>query len=211
MEAFHSLYEPGQDQTGSEQEEAFSPIVCLGSGTPHKPAVLTRTGHVLHEASACAEHLAMQGVARERIFRETASYDTIGNAYFACTMHAIPAGWRRMGVVTSAFHMPRTQSIFAHIFLRAGEALWSNPAHFCLDFHAAPDGDAYAADVMTSRKQREAQSLQDWERNAQSLLTLADIQCWLHTTHLCYAVARQGEFGTAAADDAKHTKAIASY
>lgn len=56
----HWSGDAGQDQTGSEQEEAFSPIVCLGSGTPHKPAVLTRTGHVLHEASACAEHLAMQ-------------------------------------------------------------------------------------------------------------------------------------------------------
>ena len=36
------------------------PLLCLGAGTPHKPAVITRKGHVLHEASAYTEHLVAQ-------------------------------------------------------------------------------------------------------------------------------------------------------
>ena len=31
-------------------------ILCVGGGTPHKPAI-TRNGHVVHEAAACAEAL----------------------------------------------------------------------------------------------------------------------------------------------------------
>lgn len=30
------------------------PVLCLGGGTPHKPAMLSGTGHVIHEASAYA-------------------------------------------------------------------------------------------------------------------------------------------------------------
>ena len=42
------------------------------------------SSHKLHE----------QGVAPADIVKETSSYDTVGNAYFAATIHCIPAGWR---------------------------------------------------------------------------------------------------------------------
>ena len=73
--------------------------------------------HVLHESTACADYLItqarhgflacaanmhiaavtrhiMQGISAGRILKETASYDTVGNGYFAATIHAVPAGWR---------------------------------------------------------------------------------------------------------------------
>lgn len=33
------------------------PLLCLGAGTPHKPAVLSGTGHVIHESSAYTSYL----------------------------------------------------------------------------------------------------------------------------------------------------------
>ena len=33
------------------------PVLCLGGGTPHKPAVLGSSGHVLHESTVCADYL----------------------------------------------------------------------------------------------------------------------------------------------------------
>ena len=36
---------------------ADCPVLCLGGGTPHKPAMLSGTGHVIHEASAYAAYL----------------------------------------------------------------------------------------------------------------------------------------------------------
>ena len=41
---------------------------------------------------------------------ETASYDTIGNAYFSLVIHVLPRNFRELLVITSAFHMPRNRS-----------------------------------------------------------------------------------------------------
>ena len=57
-----------------------------------------------------------QSVPASQILRESSSYDTVGNAYFAATIHAWPLQWRHVAVVTSAFHMPRSQAIFEHVF-----------------------------------------------------------------------------------------------
>lgn len=37
-------------------------ILCLGGGTPHKPAIVESNGHVLHEATACARFLMEEKV-----------------------------------------------------------------------------------------------------------------------------------------------------
>ena len=71
------------------------PILCSGGGTPHVPAVLGPTGHVIHESTAYAHYLATeQDVPASCILKETSSYDTIGNAYFSIKTHVLPAGWR---------------------------------------------------------------------------------------------------------------------
>ena len=51
-----------------------------------------------------------------RILAETCSYDTIGNAFFARTVHTDPRGLRRLLIVNSKFHMPRTEAIFRWVF-----------------------------------------------------------------------------------------------
>ena len=71
------------------------PILCSGGGTPHVPAVLGPTGHVIHESTAYAHYLATErNVPASCILKETSSYDTIGNAYFSIKTHVLPAGWR---------------------------------------------------------------------------------------------------------------------
>lgn len=87
-----------------------------GGGTPHKKPPLSATGHPIHESTSLAEYLISQGVEPLSIFKEVSSHDTVGNAYFAMTIHALPAGWKKMAVVTSDFHMPRTREIFSDIF-----------------------------------------------------------------------------------------------
>jgi hypothetical protein len=113
-----------------------------GGGTPHKPTILDNNGYALHEATMCASYLIGRGVPPPAIMKEISSYDTIGNAYFSLVIHAIPAGWRHIAVVTSKhcacssraahssmhafnrrgcavagdFHMPRTQQLFTDIY-----------------------------------------------------------------------------------------------
>lgn len=89
-------------------------VHCVG--TPHKPPVLSDSGYCTFESIACADYLMAQNVPAQQLLRETSSFDTIGNGYFAATIHAVPRRWRQLMVVTSDFHMPRSQAIFQKVF-----------------------------------------------------------------------------------------------
>jgi uncharacterized SAM-binding protein YcdF (DUF218 family) len=67
-----------------------------------------------------------RGVRASSILKETASYDTVGNAYFSLVSHAIPAAWRRLAVVTSAFHMPRSRALYEGVYELAGKSLFGD-------------------------------------------------------------------------------------
>lgn len=89
----------------------------MHAGTPHRPAVVTDKQVCLFEAVAYADYLLSTArVPADRLLKETASYDTLGNAYFSAVIHAWPLRWRKIGVVTSAFHMPRTRAAFTRVF-----------------------------------------------------------------------------------------------
>src|SRR5215831_13344947 len=86
-----------------------APIVCLLAGTVHRPNPLDQTGRAIFEASAGAQYLLRKGFPAERIYIELASWDTVGNAYFARTVHTDPSGWRRLLVITSEHHVARAE------------------------------------------------------------------------------------------------------
>ncbi|GFH14157.1 DUF218 domain-containing protein [Haematococcus lacustris] len=100
---------------------------CSGGGTPHKPPILGSNGHVLHESTSCAAYLMARGLPVDRILKEVSSYDTVGNAFFSLTIHALPAGWRKVAVVTSNFHMPRTRCLFQDMWSRAAVDILKQP------------------------------------------------------------------------------------
>ena len=49
-------------------------------------------------------------VAPADILEENLALDTIGNAFFARTDHCSLAGWKRLLIITSEFHMDRTRA-----------------------------------------------------------------------------------------------------
>ncbi len=183
------------------------PIVLLGAGTPHKRPVLDSAGFVLHESTAYARYLLEHhAVPAADLLKETSSYDTVGNAYFALTIHALPAGWRRVSVVTSAFHMLRTHAIFDSCFEIASNDIKklvgdtnnnSSTGKFQLDFHPVSDEGLFTEEVIKARIKKETAAAVTWRSNVETipLNTLADLHRWLFATHLCYSVSRQHEFG----------------
>ncbi len=179
------------------------PLLCSGAGTPHRPPVLGAGGRfVLHEGTACCDYLARaHALPASALLKECASYDTLGNAWFSLTQHALPAGWRRPLVVTSAFHMPRSRAAFEWVFALPGAALAPR-------FLSTPDG-ALSAPVGAARAAREAASLASLRDNAARITTMPAFHAWLYGTHMCYAVARQNEWG--AAPPAMPDAALASY
>ena len=181
------------------------PILCSGGGTPHRPPFVApgSGGYVVHEGTACCAYLERtHGVAATALFKESASYDTVGNAYFSLTAHAAPAGWRAPLVVTSAFHMPRSRACFEWVF-GLTPAAGGSPR-----FLSTPDR-GLAPDVAAARRAREQESLGALRRNAEAVRTLQAFHRWLNETHMCYAVSRQNEWG--AKPPAMADKALASY
>jgi len=180
------------------------PILCTGGGTPHRPPFVAAGsgGYVVHEGTACCAYLERtHGVAATALLKESASYDTVGNAWFSLTAHAAPAGWRAPLVVTSAFHMPRSRACFEWVF-GLTPAAGGVPR-----FLSTPDR-GMAPDVAAARRAREQESLGALRRNAE-VRTLQAFHGWLHDTHMCYAVSRQNEWG--AKPPAMADKALASY
>ncbi|GLC46941.1 hypothetical protein PLESTB_001544900 [Pleodorina starrii] len=184
------------------------PILSLGGGTPHKGPYLDTAGFVVHESTACARYLLQRGAAADHLLKEVSSYDTVGNAYFSLTIHAVPAGWRRLAVVTSDFHMPRTAALFASMYGLAGRELYGDPRRFELMFVAATDEGIFEHEVLNIRKSKEDASRAAWLHTAEGLTSLRDLHTWLHGTHLCYSVSRQHEFGVQQITD---SKLLASY
>ncbi len=156
-----------------------APVVCLSAGTVHRPNPLDETGRAIFEASAGAQYLLRKGFPQHRIFIEVASWDTVGNAYFARTMHTDPSGWRRLLVITSAHHMPRTEAIFRWIFRLAPDLGYS------LSFEPVPDV-GLTGPVLDARLQREKSSLAALANLFPRFRTLSQLHQWIFTEHAAY-------------------------
>jgi len=80
-------------------------VICSGShGVGRRPQK--------SEAASMADVLVAQGVARERIFLEDESRDTIGNAVHVAERYLASIAPRPIHVVTSPFHLPRSIETF---------------------------------------------------------------------------------------------------
>ncbi len=164
-----------------------APILTLSAGTTHKPPPLDRNGRPMLEAFVAAQYLLDRGYSHDRLLVEAASYDTIGNAYFARTVHTDPAGLRKLLVITSEFHMPRTAAIFRWIF--GASPLTPD---YELSFHAVPDV-GLPPDALTARRNKELASLASLQPTIRAHPTLVSIHQWLFREHDAYAAGRQSQ------------------
>lgn len=68
------------------------------------------------EAAAMAEYAEQLGCSRECLLLEEKSTDTLGNAYFAKTLFAMPRKWTRLLVIVADYHAPRSRFICQKVF-----------------------------------------------------------------------------------------------
>jgi hypothetical protein len=155
------------------------PFLALSGGTFHKPSPLDASGRTIFEAYAGASYLLDAGVDSNRIVTEISSYDTIGNAFFTRVQHTDVRGWRRLLIVTSEFHMPRTEAIFRWIFSLLPEAGYE------LTFAASAD-DGMPPDVRARRLAREQASLAALPEKVVRFRSLAEVHSWLYADHGAY-------------------------
>ena len=124
-------------------------IITLSGNTVHKPPSLDAEGFPQYESVVAAKRLLEYGIAPERLLYETVSLDTIGNAYFTLLLHVLPLRLRSLHVITSAFHLPRTEAIFRWVF-----NLEDIPHNVRLTFEAVED-IGIEESVLAARKERE--------------------------------------------------------
>jgi hypothetical protein len=104
-------------------------------------------------------------------------------------------GWRRILVITSAYHMPRTRAIFDWVFAlpvlpgTSAPGPASASAAYELVYVEASD-EHLPKDMVAARTDREQQSLRKVEALAATLRSVSALHAWLSTSHDLYAPAR---------------------
>ncbi len=176
-----------------------APITPLSAYTVHWAPPLDAAGYPVLESVAAAGALFARGVPAARIWAEAASLDTIGNAFFARVIHTDPAGLRRLLVVNSELHMPRTRMIFDWVF-----GLPPADPPFTLDYHAVPD-QGLTEVGMEARRAKEAERMEDLRRTIPRIASLAALHHWLFSEHRAYAA------GADPHSDAPPAAALESY
>ena len=158
-------------------------IVTLSAGTTHKPPPLDVEGYPIFESVAAANYLIKKGVSPDKILVETSSYDTIGNVFFSRMIHVEPLKIKRLLVITSEFHMPRTKAIFEWIYGLDG---FSQTCQ--LSFETVSDAGIDET-MLSARQQKEAKSLGTLLETASQISTLREFHQWLFQEHGAYAMA----------------------
>jgi len=159
-------------------------IITLSAGTTHKPPPQDSGAFPVFESIAAARYLIRRGVALNRLLTESCSYDTIGNAYFARVIHTDVLRLQRLLIVTSEFHMPRTQAIFKWVFRLAPCV-----CDYELSFLAVPNVGMDES-ALSARLEKENTSLASLDNLSARLETLPQLHAWLFTEHSAYAVAQ---------------------
>ncbi len=152
---------------------ADQPILCLSAGTVHKPATMM-------EASAGARYLLHRGVEPDSILMEMGSWDTIGNAFFARTIHTDLREWRRLLIVNSAFHMVRTKAIFRWVFALAPER------GYLLEFDTVDDV-GMPDEVLQFRRAHERAGVERLRKVIERVHTMTELHRFLFTEHDAYS------------------------
>lgn len=153
------------------------PFVCLSAATTYRPPPL-EDGFPVAESIAGGRYLMQKGVKSGQIRIENASYDTIGNAYFAKLIHVDPPGWRRLLVITSEFHMPRTRAVFEWVY-------GFEPGRYELTFAASPNR-GMTADAAKVRADKESRGIAVLREHRRRLRSLREFHEWFFTEHSAY-------------------------
>jgi hypothetical protein len=156
-------------------------LVALSAGTTHRPPPADKNGFPIFESVAGARYLMDAGIPPGQILTETQSYDTIGNAFFSRVVHVDPLGLRRLLIITSDFHLSRTEAVFHWVYGLEPKAL-----RYDLHFEGVTD-PGMDPQVLREREGRERKSLDETADLARRMTRLAEFHRWLFTQHKAYS------------------------
>ena len=104
--------------------------------------------------------------------------DTIGNAYGVLMLHCIPRNLNKILVVTSDFHIRRSESIFRKVFSLAN-------TEFILSF--------ISSNSELNESEKEIKSLEKWKENSEKIKNLQDLHNFIFVDHNAYNAYKEEE------------------
>jgi len=163
------------------------PILTLSAGTAHADQLLNERGLPVWESEASALYLISEHeIPTGKIFMETSSYDTIGSAYFARTSFCQVFGWKKLLIVTSQFHMPRSRAVFDWVFSAPSTEGAINPGYELIYLESPNTG--LGEEILNARIEREEIGRKRVEHQERKYDTLLKILQFLTTEHGMYKV-----------------------
>ena len=107
-------------------------------------------------------------------------------------MHAEPRGWRRIHVVTSAFHLPRTQAIFDWVFALPFSGRRSSS--LALTYEEAPERGMDAEQSGSRREKRARKRSRRCGTAMARIKDLAALHSFLFVEHSAYKATSEEDF-----------------
>lgn len=199
-EAAATIYMHLQEKT-KQTNQQLPIVLCLSAGTAHLSQALSQdqashntTSPMLpklpvYESTVSARHLHNDfGIPLSQIVLETASYDTIGNAWFARINHlemlsdenSSDQTLQPVYIITSSFHMPRSKLIFDKtLTLNDGDKKWER-----IYIETADDG--LSQDLVDARTCREMASIENLKNKFKDVHTMKDLYRFVNFEHRMY-------------------------
>lgn len=162
-------------------------IIILGGGTYHKPPHLNREKFVIHESTMGAKYLIDLGVDPGDLYREWGSYDTIANGFFSLLNFVIPLGINKLLVITSDFHLPRSEAIFNWVYGLWNKSILSHHQQRPVDLDFLEVSTKYLDnEIIEARANREERSLITLKQIIERIDTLEKFHHWFYREHQAY-------------------------
>ncbi len=158
-------------------------FITSSAYTTNEKPVINKMGFPVNESVKMGELLIKAGVNKTRILTERWSHDTIGNAYFTRLIHIDQLNLKKLLVITSEFHMPRSKAIFKWIF-GLNNSFFKT---YTLDFASASDSKLNSK-VMLSRIEKEQKSLSKLFETKKRITNLKQLHKWLFYKHGAYTL-----------------------
>ena len=76
-------------------------IIVSSAGTYHHPNYLDKNGFPILESDLMANYLVKNGIPKNKIYKESTSYDTIGNIFYIKTTITDIRKWYDLIIITS--------------------------------------------------------------------------------------------------------------
>jgi len=150
-------------------------IVTCG-GTYHYPNQIDINNFTIFESTLHTEYLLDKGINEKIIYKESVSYDTIGNAFFVKLLLTDVRKWYNLVIITSEFHLDRSIEVFNFLYCNLDNK-------YNLEYLSSEDSPN---ELLNLRKEKEKTSLLKFRKNMDHIKSLEEFHEWLFQTHECY-------------------------